>query len=126
MNWTMVSSFDEGVPEMVGSSDVQHLGQVGVFAQIDSVLLADVVAVIYQFFVEEVELVVSGDHPYAGFTSKDLFGLDLEGEGGGLPLVEEAVVEDSACLCFEDKGVGAGLEVDYLLVFVEFIMGAAE
>lgn len=126
-NRSFYSSFNECVSETVGASNVQNLRwEVWIFADVHSVLFTDIVAVIYQFFVEEVELVVICDHSYAWFRGEYLFGIDLERERSWLPFIEETVIEDSACLSSEDQWVGTSFKIDDFLVFVELIMGSAE
>lgn len=99
-------SFNECVSETKGASNVQNFRlEVGIFAEVNSVFLAYIVTVIYYFLVEIVELVVSGNHSDAGFRSKDLFGLNLKGEGSWLPFVKETIVEESTCFSFEDQRV---------------------
>lgn len=98
----------------------------GVFAKVDTVFLADVIAIVDEFLIEEVELVVLCYHSHAGLGGKDLFGLDLEWEWGWLPFIEEPVVEEFACFSFEDERIGTGLKINNLFVFVELIVSAAE
>lgn len=64
-NICFISSFDKSISEVVGASNIQNLRrQVGIFAQIHSVLFADVIAIVHQFLVQVVELIVSGYHTY--------------------------------------------------------------
>jgi hypothetical protein len=91
---------------MVGPSNIQNLGlEVGVFAEVNSVLLADVVTVIYQFLVEIVQLVFSCDHSNAGLRSENLFCLDLQRERSRLPFVKETVVKELPSFSLEDQRV---------------------
>jgi hypothetical protein len=121
------SSFNEGVPEAVGAADIQDLGlKVGVLAKVEAVAFADVVTVVDEFLVEEVEFVFGGDNSHTRLRGEDFADWHLQREGRWLPFVEEPVVEQFPRLGAEDEGVGAGLEVHYLFVFVELVVGSAE
>ena len=72
------SSFNKRIPEVVSASNIQNLRlKVGILTKIDFVALADVIAIIDQFFVQEVEFVFVGDDSYTGLRGEDLFGFDL-------------------------------------------------
>jgi hypothetical protein len=60
-------SFDKGVPEVVGTADIDDFVQVGVLAYEHSVLFTHEIAVVDKLLVQVVDLVVGRDNPDTRF-----------------------------------------------------------
>jgi hypothetical protein len=96
------SSFDQSIPQMVATTNIDNLVQIIILTYKKSLTLINEIAVVNQFFVEVVYFSIFSHNAHTGLCCEYLLGLLVKGEWSSLVFYEHSRVEYSVSLCSED------------------------
>ena len=127
-SWLWYSeSIDKSISQVIGSSNSDHARTKARILYFEhSVFLGDQFAVLDKLVIQEIDLVLPCNHAHARVCREDLLGLHVNRERSRLVLVVHSVVEDSVSLGPENQRSRGNLEINYLFIFVKFIVSTGK